>query len=247
MISGHAPFTVLQCIATMRRMKRAVCLQHVPFEGPGAFGDLLVERGYVLSNHLVPVIGLPEDPGDFLLVMGGPMSVNDPEPWIEAELVFLRDALMRGTPVLGVCLGSQLLAKALGAAVAPGPGMELGMAAITLTEEGRQDPVFQTIPEPFEVFQWHGEAFDLPDGAVALASSPLFPLQAFRFGPNAYGLLFHLEVQREGIEALCQECPQDLAKAGQAPAALLRNVHPHLPGLHRVAERLILHLTTSPR
>jgi GMP synthase (glutamine-hydrolysing) len=224
-------------------MKRAICLQHAAFEGPGAFGDLLVDQGYVLSNHLVPMIGLPEDPGDFLLLMGGPMSVNDPEPWIEAELFFIRDALMRGTPVLGVCLGSQLLAKALGATVSPGPKMELGMAAITLTEAGRQDPVFQTIPEPFEVFQWHGEAFALPDGAVALASSPLFPLQAFRFGPNAYGLLFHLEVQREGIETLCQECPQDLTKVGQTASSLLRGAEPHLAGLHRVAERLILHLT----
>jgi GMP synthase-like glutamine amidotransferase len=228
-------------------MKRAICLQHVTFEGPGAFGDHLVEQGYILSNHLVPQVGLPEDPGDFLLVMGGPMSVNDPEPWIESELLFIREALKCGVPVLGICLGSQMLAKALGAAVAPGPGVELGMVAINLTEEGRQDPVFQTIPEPFPVFQWHGEAFALPEGAVPLASSPLFPLQAFRFGHNAYGVLFHLEVQRDGIEALCQECPEDLVRAGQTTSALLHHAEPHLPGLHAVAERLILHLIAPAR
>ncbi|MDE3119866.1 MAG: type 1 glutamine amidotransferase [Nitrospirota bacterium] len=228
-------------------MKRAICLQHVAFEGPGAFADLLVGKDFIVSNHLVPKVGLPPDAGDVLLVMGGPMSVNDPEHWIEAETTFIRDAVESGTPVLGVCLGAQLLAKALGAQVAPGPGVEIGMTPINLTDQGREDPVFGTLPDPLEVFQWHGEAFDLPDGAVPLASSYLFPLQAFRFGSNAYGVLFHLEMQRDGIEALCQECPGDVTKAGQDPSSLLRHAEPHLPRLHSVAERLIAHLTEPTR
>lgn len=228
-------------------MKRAICLQHVEFEGPGAFADLLVGRGFVISNHLVPKVGLPPDPGDLLLVMGGPMSVNDPEPWIEAEAAFLRAAVERGTPVLGICLGAQLLAKALGARIAPGLGIEIGMTPIRVTDQGREDPVFQTLPDPFEVFQWHGEAFDLPDGAVPLASSYLFPLQAFRFGSNAYGVLFHLEMQRDGIAALCRECPEDVTRAGQNPSALLDHAEPHLPRLHAVAERLIAHLIEPVR
>nr|MBI3613429.1 type 1 glutamine amidotransferase [Nitrospirota bacterium] len=223
-------------------MKRAICLQHVAFEGPGAFADSLVGRGFVISNHLVPKVGLPPDPGDVLLVMGGPMSVNDPEQWIAAELAFIRAAVESGAPVLGVCLGAQLLAKALGAHVAPGPGLEIGMTPIRVTDQGREDPVFGTLPDPFEVFQWHGEAFDLPDGAVPLAASSLFPLQAFRFGHQAYGVLFHLEMQRDGIEALCRECPEDVTKSGQDPSALLHRAEPHLPRLHAVADRLITHL-----
>lgn len=224
-------------------MKRAICLQHVAFEGPGVFADLLGSRGFVIAKHLVPRAGLPPDPGDVLLVMGGPMSVNDPDQWIAAELAFIRAAVENGTPILGVCLGAQLLAKALGAQVAPGPGVEIGMTPIRLTDQGREDPVFQALPDPFEVFQWHGEAFDLPDGAIPLASSYLFPLQAFRFGSNAYGVLFHLEMQRDGIEALCQECPEDVAKSGQDQASLLRHAESHLPRLHSVADRLIAHLT----
>ncbi len=227
-------------------MKRAICLQHVPFEGPGAFADILVDHNYIVSNHLVPVAGLPSDPGDFLLIMGGPMSVNDADPWIANEIGFIRDAMHRGMPVLGVCLGSQLMAKALGAEVRPGPALELGMVPISLTAQGQDDPVFGTVPDPFEVFQWHGEAFELPTGSVALASSALFPFQAFRFGTKAYGLLFHLEMQRDGLQALCAQCPDDLVRADQDAADLARRAEARFPSLHTVAERLVAHLVGQP-
>src|SRR3990167_8989867 len=94
---------------------RAVCLKHVPFEGPGAFAISLANHGYSLDYCLVPNDGLPPDPGDLLIIMGGPMSVNDPDPWIAEETAFIRSALLAGTPVIGVCLGSQFMAKALGA------------------------------------------------------------------------------------------------------------------------------------
>jgi len=226
-------------------MKRAVCLQHVAFEGPGAFAGLLEKRGYQAERHLVPEVGLPKEAGDFLLVMGGPMSVNDPDAWIKEEFDFIKKALQAGTSVLGVCLGAQLMARALGASVRPGRGLELGMTKLRVMAEGKSDPWIGSLPDPFEVFEWHGEVFELPAGAVPLASSELCPLQAFRFGLKAYGLLFHLEIERTGIEALCRECPEDLHRAKKEAAALIRDSEPHLPHMRAWADRLIAHLTAS--
>jgi GMP synthase-like glutamine amidotransferase len=191
----------------------AVCLQHVPFEGPGAFAAALARRGVKLEPVLVPKDGLPKDPGDLLIVMGGPMSVNDPDGWIGEETAFIRSVLPAGQPVIGVCLGSQFMAKALGGTVRPGKDLEIGMTPVHLTSEGKKDPVFGSCPETFDVFEWHGEVFDLPSGCVPLAGSEVAPFQAFRHGFSAYGLLFHLEMETEGIEALCRECGADLSKA----------------------------------
>lgn len=219
-----------------------ICLQHVPFEGPGAFEEQLATRGARVERHLVPEHGLPKDPGDLLLVMGGPMSVNDADPWIAEETAFIKSALESGMPVLGVCLGGQFMAKALGATVGPGVALEVGMTPIRLTDDGRKDPVFGGAPQTFEVFEWHGEVFDLPAGASCLAFSDLCGVQAFRYGSRAYGLLFHLEMQRTGMEALCRECPVDLARARLSADAVLRHAEPHLPRLHDLADRLIAHL-----
>lgn len=228
-------------------VKRAVCLQHVPFEGPGVFARLLAGRGYELRTSLVPTQGLPDDPGELLLVMGGPMSVNDLAPWIREEIEFLRKSIQSGIPILGVCLGSQLLARALWAQVRPGHQPEIGMTQIRLTREGSKDPVFGTMPDSFEVFQWHGDAFDLPPGSVILASSDLFPMQAFRYRDRIYGLLFHLEMGRPDIEALCRECPGDLARANVDAATVLRRADESLPQLNCWAARLIDHLVGAPR
>ena len=122
---------------------RAVCLTHVPFEGPGAFATALTERGVSLERYLVPQDGLPKDAGDLLIVMGGPMSVNDPDRWIAEETSFIRSALHAGTPVIGVCLGSQFMAKALGAIVRSGKALEIGMTPVRLTAEAKQRPGFQ--------------------------------------------------------------------------------------------------------
>lgn len=224
---------------------RAVCLQHVPFEGPGALTAALTKHGVTLESSLVPLNGLPQDAGDLLIVMGGPMSVNDPQPWIAAETSFIRSALLAGKPVLGICLGSQFMAKALGAAIRPGKKLEIGMTPIHLTEEGQQDPVFGSCPAPFDVFEWHGETFDLPDDCVPLASSAIAPLQAFRYGSRAYGLLFHLEMEECGIESLCRACALDLTKARVVAQEVTATALPHLPALHRVADRLISHLLAS--
>jgi GMP synthase (glutamine-hydrolysing) len=162
---------------------------------------------------------------DAILVMGGPMSVNDEHehPWLVAEKGTVGDAVRAGVPVLGVCLGSQLLASALGARVYPAPAPEIGLLGVELSEEGRRDPVLGALKGPLITLQWHGDTFDLPDGAVALASSPLVANQAFRYGERGYGVQFHLEatgaMAREWNEvpayrdALAQELGEERARA----------------------------------
>ncbi len=226
---------------------RAVCLKHVPFEGPGAFATALTDRGVSLERYLVPNDGLPADAGDLLIVMGGPMSVNDTDSWIAEETAFIRSALLAGKPVIGVCLGSQFMAKALGSTVRPGKALEIGMASIRLTPEAKHDPVFSTLPDKFEVFEWHGEVFDLPNNCVPLAGSAVAPLQAFRYGDRAYGLLFHLEMEQAGIDALCQECASDLVKAKLTAQTVKTSAVPQLSTLHQFADRLIGLLLESPR
>lgn len=226
---------------------RAVCLQHVPFEGPGVFATSLTKRGVLLEHHLVPRDGLPKDTGDLLIVMGGPMSVNDSDPWIAAETDFIRSALLARTPVIGVCLGSQFMAKALGATIRSGRALEIGMTQVRLTPEAKDDPVFSTWPESFDVFEWHGEVFDLPNECVPLTGSEVAPLQAFRYGARAYGLLFHLEMDQAGIDSLCRECAADLTKARLTAQQVTATSLPQLPQLHQMADRLIGHLLTSQR
>jgi len=226
-------------------MKVALCLQHVPFEGPGLFRRALENRGYIVRSVLVPADGLPLDPGNFLLIMGGPMSVNDADSWVEAELQFVKTAMEWDIPVLGICFGAQLLAKALGASVAPGPKFEIGMVPVSLTEMGTTDPVFGSAPQTFPVFQWHGEGMTLPPGGTHLAVSADFPVQAFRVKDRSYGLLFHLEMEAGGIRALCRECPQDVQRGGISPEMIQAQSLPHLPTLHQLADLLIGHLTRS--
>lgn len=227
-------------------MKVALCLQHVPFEGPGVFRRALESRGYGVRCVLVPADGLPSDVGDFLLIMGGPMSVNDPDFWIQTELHFVKTVLQSGIPVLGICFGAQLLAKALGGSVAPGPTFEIGMVSVSLTGVGKTDPVFDSTPQTFPVFQWHGEGMTLPPGSTHLAISADFPVQAFRMKDRVYGLLFHLELEEAGILALCRECPQDVQRAGMSSETIQARSLPHLPMLHQLADRIIGHLVGSP-
>lgn len=226
---------------------RAVCLQHVPFEGPGAFAAALAKQGVQLDSSLVPKDGLPKDAGDLLIVMGGPMSVNDADGWIAEETEFVRSALLAGQAVIGVCLGSQFMAKALGATVRSGKALEIGMTPVRLTDEGKKDPVFGSCRDAFDVFEWHGEIFDLPKGCVPLVGSDIAPLQAFRYGDRAYGLLFHLEMDEGGMASLCRECASDVTKAGLTAQQVKTTALPQLPQLHEMADRLIGHLLRPTR
>ncbi len=223
-------------------MKVATCLQHVPFEGPGAFRQALEAQGYAVNTILVPSQGLPPDPGDFLLMMGGPMSVNDADSWIAEEQHVVKTAMNKGIPVLGICFGSQLLAKVLGGSVVPGPTFEIGMVPVSLTDEGKTDSVFSQLPSTFQVFQWHGEGITLPPETKSLMASADFPVQAFRAQERCYGLVFHPEIEEEGIQALCRECPEDVKKGKVLPEVIQAQASPYLPMLHQFADRLIGHL-----
>jgi GMP synthase-like glutamine amidotransferase len=180
-------------------------LQHIACEPPGEFEDVLVERGARIHRvELDEGEPLPSwEPFDAVVAMGGPMSVNDEAelPWLAAEKALIRDAVEAGTPFWGACLGVQLLASSLGARVYAGETPEVGVLAVELTDAGRTDPVFANLPPRFPTLQWHGDTFDLPAGAVRLASSPAYPNQAFRYGQRAYGVQFHVEVSGGMAEA----------------------------------------------
>ena len=175
-------------------------LQHIACEPPGVFEDVLHERGNALKRvELDEGEPLPDWRGfDAVIAMGGPMSVNDEAdlPWLVDEKRLIADAVRAGTPYWGVCLGVQLLASSLGASVYPGPEPEVGLLPVDLTDAGRADPVFGSLGMDLVTLQWHGDTFDLPHGAVRLASSPAYANQAFRF-ERAYGIQFHLEVSAE--------------------------------------------------
>jgi GMP synthase (glutamine-hydrolysing) len=176
---------------------RALVLQHIACEPPGVFEDVLRERGAELYRVEIdegePLPDWREFDG--ILAMGGPMSVNDDSelPWLTGEKRAIGEAVRAGKPFWGVCLGVQLLAASLGARVYPGPEPEVGLLPVELTFEGRADPVFAGYDDSLATLQWHGDTFDLPSGAVRLATSPAYPNQAFRF-ERAYGVQFHLEV-----------------------------------------------------
>src|SRR5580704_10687212 len=174
-------------------------VQHVAFEGPGAIASVLIDAGTdltVLRIDRGDAIPSPEAVGDVagLVVMGGPMSVHDDAPWLVDERALLRQAVEAGRPVLGVSLGAQQLAAALGAEVTVGPTPEYGIGEVHLTPEANSDPVFGPAPTPLPCVHWHGDTFGLPESAVRLAGNAAYENQAFRVGDRAYGLQFHVEV-----------------------------------------------------
>jgi GMP synthase-like glutamine amidotransferase len=176
-----------------------VVLQHAPHEGPGALAPAIRETGADLqlvridSGNEVPS---PADAGAIagLVVMGGPMGVHDDLPWLEAERALIRAAVDEGRPVLGVCLGAQQVAAALGADAVTGPEPEWGVGEVHLTPAARSDPVFGDASSPLPCVHWHGDTFSLPEGAVRLAGNEAYENQAFRVGARTYGLQFHVEV-----------------------------------------------------
>jgi GMP synthase-like glutamine amidotransferase len=214
---------------------RALVLQHIACEPPGAFEEVLVKRGATIHRvELDEGETLPDwRDVDAIMAMGGPMSVNDDDtlPWLREEKRFIGEAVRAGTPFWGACLGVQLLAASLGARVYAGPQPEVGLLPVTLTDAAMADPVFAGLPREQLTLQWHGDTFDLPEGAVLLAGSPAYPHQAFRWQSHAYGVQFHLEVSA----AMAREW----ARVPEYSAALDRVLGPG--ALPRLIEELTLH------
>ncbi len=187
---------------------RVVVFRHVPFEGLGLIQPALGERGASVEFADLFRDGAPRPDvagAAGLIFMGGPMSANDDLPYLRREEDTIRQAAECGQPVLGVCLGAQLAAKALGARVYRNPVKEIGWFDVRLTDAGRRDPLLCPLGASETVLQWHGDTFDLPAGAEWLAWSDRCRNQAFRVGPSVYGLQFHLEVTPEMIADWCAQ------------------------------------------
>ncbi len=189
-------------------------LQHAPFEGLGSIATWLEERKAEVSfTRFFERTQFP-DPGqlDLVIAMGGPMSVNDETdlPWLRPEKEFVREIVAKKVPVLGICLGAQLIANALGARVYPNRLKEIGWFPIEQVPGPAE--VFR-FPEKSLVFHWHGETFDLPPGAVRLARSEACENQAFQIGRHVIGLQFHLETTPESADAMFRHCSDELVPA----------------------------------
>ena len=186
-------------------MKRLLVFQHVPHEVLGNLDPMLRAAGFRIRY-----INFGREPEtvpdvtkyDALVVLGGPMCVSQSNsyPHLETEIQCIRTAIEQEMPILGICLGAQLIAAALGGRVYKHRVKEIGWYDVTPTQEGLRDPVIKHLAGHEAIFQWHGDTFDIPRGAVHLASSPQCPNQAFRFGDKIYGFQFHLEVDRPMIE-----------------------------------------------
>jgi GMP synthase (glutamine-hydrolysing) len=215
-------------------MRRLLVFQHVSFEILGTLHPLLKARGFRIRYanfgrhpHAQPEVARYNG----LVVLGGPMNVDDHErhPHLALEVDLIRQAIEQGLPVLGICLGAQLIAKALGAPVHANGGKEIGWCEVSATVAAQDDPLFRDFGPVEKIFQWHSDTFELPVGAVPLATSQTCYWQAFRYGATVYGFQFHLEVDEPLIErwlTVPQHCAELTEGGGQVDPMVIRRETP---------------------
>ncbi|MBN3943600.1 MAG: type 1 glutamine amidotransferase [Nostoc sp.] len=189
-------------------------LQHVPFEGLASIEQWLTKKDHTLSatkfynGDTLPSV----DDLDWVIVMGGPMNIyeDDKYPWLTLEKYFIEEAIKKHKIVIGICLGSQLIADVLGSKVYKGQEKEIGWYPIKVTTEAQNSAVFASLPATFTVFHWHSDTFDLPPGAVGLAYSEVCANQAFIYGDRVLGLQFHLESTKDSVRQIIENCASEL-------------------------------------
>lgn len=221
--------------------RTVLALRHVTFEDLGVLDPLLRARGFEVVYRDAPIEGVDAAAvadADLLVVLGGPIGVYDEEryPFLRDESSAIAARLRAGGPALGVCLGAQLIAHALGAAVAPTGSVEIGFGPVALTAEGQESPLRPLDGVP--VLHWHGDAFEIPEGADRLAETPGFPRQAFRT-TTALGLQFHLEADHRFIESWLVGHAHELHANGVDPRTIREQARAHGPRLEALAASVV--------
>jgi GMP synthase-like glutamine amidotransferase len=212
---------------------RIHCFQHLAFENPGTIREWAEQNQHTISytyfyedKFTIPHIGAI----DVLLIMGGYMNVDEEQkfPWLLQEKEYIREAIASGIKVLGICLGSQLIASAMGNKVYPGREKEIGFFPIEFTNKALKHPLFNHFNNPYTGFHWHGDTFDLPENAELIASTDICKHQAYLLGSNVLGLQFHFEMNETVIQDMLLHDGHELEEAGsyiQKPADIKAGFH----------------------
>ncbi len=230
-------------------------LQHVPFEDAANIGVWARSRGFeVTVTQLYAQEALPSvQEIDWLGIMGGPMNIYeyDRYPWLAREKGWIKEVIEANKPVIGICLGAQLIADVLGGPVQRNPHTEIGWYPVTLTEAGQQDSLLSQLPTTFNTFHWHGDSFAIPPGATHLASSAACTNQAFQYGDRVLGLQCHLDYSVASLQAMVQHCGNELMEGPfiQTDTEILtdaQRAQQLQPLLFMVLDAMSAHLSDSP-
>jgi len=220
-------------------MSEVLILQHQVGEGPGTILDEIKKSRHVA--HLLRIdqgVGIPRSVGNSggIVVMGGSMGVYDQAEWpyLKEEIALLKLFLKEDRPILGICLGAQLLSAAVGTEVKPGVP-EMGWFGVRKLPDAFKDPVLRRLPENFPALMWHGDHFALPQGAAHLLSTDRCACAGFRLGKKAYGLIPHLEMNAAMVDEMVAESRKELAAAGVEPAQILEDSSEHAEPVEELA------------
>jgi len=223
-------------------MRKIMVIQHISCETLGLFSEEAADMAQF--TYIRPYTGEPVPDSlkgwDGLIILGGPMAVYETEinGYLQDEIDLIDTAINLDFPVLGICLGSQLIAAAAGTAVYPGTQREAGWGEVSLADEAEKDPLFGGLPSPLPVFQLHGDTYDLPAGAVRLAENSAYANQAFRLGSNIYGLQFHVEVTSSLVKEWSAFYREYISGAGVSPDGLLVDLEVRSELLRPVARQI---------